>query len=52
MTPENECHHILGDGSTLIVMDDGSLQCKICKEIILELELVSMICEEDENDSG
>lgn len=40
----DQCSHILGDGSTLVVAeDDCSLKCTVCHELVLELEPVALI---------
>lgn len=39
------CNHILGEGSTLVIAEDGcSLECTECHEIVLKLELVTIDC--------
>ena len=38
------CNHLPGDGSTLIIADDGcSLECEVCHEIVVEVERISMV---------
>jgi hypothetical protein len=45
----NECKHILGDGSTLIVAADGcSLECTSCREIVVEVEPLCVIVDGDD----
>lgn len=45
----NDCAHILGDGSTLVVAADGcSLECAVCHEIVVEVESIAMIVSGDD----
>jgi pyruvate-formate lyase-activating enzyme len=44
----NECGHYLGDDSTLMVAADGcSLECEVCHEIVLQVELTVVVDEDD-----
>lgn len=43
------CNHALGDGSTIVVAADGcSLECTVCREIVLEVEPISVIVDSDD----
>jgi hypothetical protein len=45
----NDCQHILGDGSTLIVAADGcSLECTVCNEIVVSVEPISFFIADEE----
>lgn len=49
----NACQHSLGDGSTLVVAADGcSLECTVCHEIVVELELQTIIFEVRDSDGS
>jgi hypothetical protein len=43
------CRHDLGEVSTLVVAADGcSLECTVCREMVVQVESVAVLIEEDD----
>lgn len=44
-----DCRHYLGEDSTLVVAADGcSLECTVCREIVLQVELTAILVDSDD----
>jgi hypothetical protein len=45
----NVCNHVPGDGCTLVTASDScSLECTVCHEMVVELELVAVLIDGDD----